>query len=203
MRAGSGVTPADAEEVRSALALVQSAGKPVIAHIQSFVDGDLSAYLAVSGADEVWIHPGGWFAATGLRSERLFFGDALTRFGAEGQFLQLYEYKGAADIFTRSGFSDAGREAAQAWIDSLYATAIASIAEDQGLAPDVIEQRLRSGPFLAAAAVENGLVDRLGHAEDARRRTLSRFAPAKLTPLAAYARGRPRADEGPVIALIT
>lgn len=202
VRAGPGVTPADAEEIRAALARLQRAGKPVIAHIQSLNDGALSPYMAVSGADEIWMHPSGWFAATGLRSERLFLGDALAQLGAEAQFLQLYEYKGAAEIFTRSGYSEAGREAAQAWLESLYDIAIAAIAEDRAVSPLALEQRIASGPHLAAAALEAGLVDRLGQMEEARRQALARTDRAELESIEAYARRRAAPQAGAVIALI-
>ncbi len=203
VRTGAGVTPADAEEIRAALGRLQAAGKPVIAHVQSFMDGGLAPYVAVSGADEIWMHPTGWFAATGLRSEQLFLGDALTRLGAEAQFLQLYEYKGAAEIFTRSGYSEAGREAAQAWLDSLFGTAIASIAQGRGLAAPQIEQRVAAGPHLAAAALEAGLVDRLGQLEEAQRHALARAGGAALERLDVYGRRRTAPADGPVIALIT
>ena len=203
VRAGSGVTPADAEEIRAALDHVQAAGKPVIAHVQSFVDDSVFAYMAVSGADEIWMNPAGWFAATGLRSERLFLGDALARLGAEAQFLQLYEYKGAAEILTRSGYSDAAREATQAWLDSLYTTAIASIAQGRSLSPAAAEQRISAGPYLAAATLEMGLVDQLGQLEEARRQLLTRIGQAEIQSAEVYARQRSALEDGPVIALIT
>jgi protease-4 len=203
VRTGSGVTPADAEEIRRVLLAVRAAGKPVIGHIQTLNDTSTSAYLAVSAADEVWMHPSGWFAATGLRAEQLFFGDALSRLGAEAQFLQLYEYKGAAEIFTRSEYSPANREAISAWLGSLYQTALLSIAEDRGMSAQDLAERVEAGPYLARQALEVGLVDQLGQIEDARARSLALAGQARIEPVAAYARRKHTARSGQIIALVS
>jgi len=203
VRAGAGVTPADAEEIRGALIRLRNAGKPVIAHIQSFTGSAASPFHAVSAADEIWMHPSGWFTATGLRTEQVFFGDALSRLGAEAQFLQLFEYKGAAEIFTRADYSEAAREATQAWLSSLYSTAITDIAEDRRLSSEEAARILGAGPYLASQALEAGLVDQLGQAEAARNRALATAPRARLESIEAYARAHRPPDSGAVIALIT
>lgn len=203
VRAGAGVTPADAEEIRAALQRVRQAGKPVIAHIQSFTGGSTAPYQAISAASEIWMHPSGWFAATGLQTEQVFFGEALARIGAEAQFLQLYEYKGAAEIFSRAGYSEAAREATQAWLDSLYATALTDIAEDRGFTVEDAGRLIGAGPYLASEARETGLVDQLGHAETARMRALAAAPQARIEAIDTYARARRPAQEGAVIALIS
>jgi protease-4 len=203
IRAGAGVTPADAEEVRAALQRVRQAGKPVIAHIQSFTGSSLSPYHAVSGASEIWMHPSGWFAATGLRTEQVFFGDALIQLGAEAQFLQLFEYKGAAEIFTRTDYSEAAREATQAWLSSLYATAIAEIAVGRQLSLEEASRIISAGPYLANQAQEAGLVDQLGQAEAARTRALAAAPRTRLETIDAYARRQRQPADGAVIALIS
>ncbi len=203
VRAGDGVTPADAEEIRRALLAFRQSGKTVTAHIQSLTSGSLSPYLAVSAADDIWMHPSGWFAATGLRTEQVFIGDGLTRLGADAQFLQLYEYKGAAEIFTRAGYSEATREATQAWMDSLYTTALTQIAEDRQMTADGASRLINAGPHLASAAVELGFIDGLRQAEDARLTALQATPRSRIQSIEDYAHrlGTPRA--GTIIALIT
>ncbi len=202
VRAGEGVTPSDAEEINRALRAVSRAGKPVVAHIQTLSSASTAPYVAVSGAGEIWMHPSGWFAATGLQAEQMFLGDGLARVGAEAQFLQLYEYKGAAEIFTRSGFSEATREATQAWLTSLQETALTRIAIDREVTTDQARQLVEAGPYLATQARELGLVDQLGQAESARAALLARTAPARMETLDRYARQPPPPAPGPVIALI-
>ncbi len=203
VRTGDGVTPADAEDIHRALARISRAGKPVLAHIQSMTGGSTSGYLAVSGADDIWMHPGGWFAATGLRTEQVFLGDGLARAGADAQFLQLYEYKGAAEIFTRSGYSDEAREATAGWLGSLYETAIVQIAEDRSFSPDTAASLISAGPHLASEALESGLVDTLGHAEAAREAAVTLTAGGTVEPIADYARRNAAPTGGAVIALIS
>ncbi len=203
VRAGAGVTPADAEEIRAALQRVRQAGKPVIAHIQSFTGGSTAPYHAISGASEIWMHPSSWFAATGLQTEQVFFGDALTRIGAEAQFLQLYEYKGAAEIFTRADYSDAAREARQAWLNSLYATALTDIADDRGFTLEDAGRLIGAGPYLASQAREAGLVDQLGQAEAARARAMAAKPQVRIETIDTYARTPRPEPKGAVIALIS
>lgn len=203
IRAGEGVTPADAEEIRRALLAFRASGKPVVAHIQSLTSGSTAPYLAVSAADEILMHPSGWFAATGLRAEQVFFGDGLAQLGAEAQFLQLYEYKGAAEVFTRSGYSDAAREATRAWLTSLHSNALESIALDRELSLARATQVIENGPYLATQAVELGLVDGLAHAELARAGAGLAAPRSRVESIEGYARRMPQQGSGPVIAVIS
>ncbi|MCP2671002.1 signal peptide peptidase SppA [Maricaulaceae bacterium EIL42A08] len=202
VRTGAGVTPSDAEEINRALTGISQAGKPVVAHIQTLTSGSTAPYFAVVGADEIWMHPSGWFAATGLQTQQIFLGDGLSRLGVEAQFLQLYEYKGAAEIFTRDVYSDAAREAITAWMESLHETAITHIANGRNLTPDQAAQLIEAGPYLATEALEIGLVDQLGQTETARATIVARHGPARVESLDTYARQVRAPEPGPVIALV-
>lgn len=196
------MAPGRAEEIRAALRALSEADKSVIVHAQGFEGPAVANYFAVSGADELWLQDTATFSATGYATETVFFGEAIERAGAQAQFLQLYEYKNAADPFVSADYTEAHREATLSWLGSLFDTAMAGAAADRGVTEAVLREVIESGPYSAEQALEAGLVDSLGHlpaAEDAARAATGaeRFVTA-----ADYVRSSPPAAAGPVIALI-
>lgn len=202
-----GMSPAQAEEIRAALARFAGTGRFVIAHAQGFEGTGITNYFAVSGADEIWLQDTSTFSAVGLASESLFLGGLFEQFGAEADFIQLYEYKNAANTFTQSDFTDAHREATASYLQSIFDAAIAGAASDREMEVDAFRERIVSGPYNAEAAQEAGLVDRLGHPAAARAAAIERAGGnARIQDLDAYVRQSPPvapARGGPVIALVT
>lgn len=202
------MSPGQAEEIRRALNAFKETGKFVVIHAQGFEGAGVMNYFAVAGTGELWLQPTSSFSATGLASETLFLGGLFEQFGARAEFVQLYEYKNAADIYTQTGFTDAHREATLSLLGDLYDTAITGLARDSNQAPDALRALIEAGPYTAAQAHEAGLVDRLGQVFDARE-AARRQAPgtARFMPVETYAR-TPRREPGgqqgqPVIALVT
>ncbi|KAA5800985.1 signal peptide peptidase SppA [Alkalicaulis satelles] len=201
------MSPGQAEEIRGALSQFTSSGKFAVVHAQGFEGTGVMNYFAVAGAGELWLQPTASFSAVGLASETLFLGGLIEQFGAEAEFVQLHEYKNAADIYTRAGFTDAHREATLSLLTNLYDTAIEGIARDRSMSPDALRGVIEAGPYTASQAYEARLVDRLGHVFDAReaaRREVS--GRARFVPIETYAR-TPQSSGGsasrPVIALVT
>jgi len=199
-----GMAPGQAEEIRAALARVSAAGKFVIAHAQGFEGVNITGYFAVGGADELWLQDTATFSAVGLVTETLFLGGLFEHFGAQPEFVQMHEYKNAADVFTRDSFTEAHREATLSWLGSLFDTATAALAEDRGQDRETFTAAITAGPYLAEQALELGLVDRLGHASAAREAARERAGgSARFVKIDAYHRSAARAGTGgPVIALI-
>ena len=117
------MAPGRAEEIRAALKRLSEASKPVIVHAQGFEGPAVANYFAVSGADELWLQDTATFSATGYATETVFFGEAIERAGAQAQFLQLYEYKNAADPLVSNDYTEAHREATLSWLGALFDTA--------------------------------------------------------------------------------
>lgn len=196
---------AQAEEISALLAALSDAGKPVIAHAQGFEGGSVLPYLAVGGADEIWMQDTASFTAVGLAVETLFLGGLFEQFGVEPQMIQLHEYKNAADTLTRDGYTDAHREATLSWLGSIYEVALETIAPARGLEVETLRSRLEAGPYSAEEALDLGLIDRLGHAAEARQSVLDRAGSgSSLVEIAVYHRQMtpPAAPQAPVIALI-
>ncbi|WP_440957567.1 S49 family peptidase [Oceanicaulis sp. LC35] len=196
---------AQAEEINALFAALSEAGKPVIAHAQGFEGGSILPYLAVGAADEIWMQDSASFTAVGLSVETLFLGGLFEQIGVEPQMVQLHEYKNAADTLTQAGYTDAHREATLSWLGSIQDSALADIARARDVAPDTLRAIVEAGPYSAEAALELGLIDRLGHVAAARDSALDRAGPnARLIDISVYARQMtpPPAPHAPVIALI-
>src|SRR5215471_19949818 len=137
LRVGSGdLSVPKAEELRDALKLFQKSGKFVIAHSQSFYSGGLGDYEVAAAADQLWMQPVSSFFSAGEANTSLFFKGLFDKIHATPQFVQRYEYKNAANVFTETDFTPAHREATlrvlQSWFDSATAEAAADRKLEKG-----------------------------------------------------------------------
>lgn len=197
--------PAQAEELRAAIAGLKAAGKFVTVHAQGFEGTGMSNYYAVSNADEVWLQGASFFSASGFSTETLFFGGMIERFGARAEYVQFREYKNAANIYTESDYTEPHREAMLGLLGSLYDLSLAGVAGDRGRALEELRSVVESGPYTADEAFKAGLVDQIGHVHAAREAALSRAgADPTLVQIEDYFRETPerRRGDAPFIALV-
>lgn len=199
-----GMVPGMAEEIREAIADFRASGKFVLTHAQGFEGTTVTGYMAVSGSDEIWLQDTANFTPAGLTADVLFLGGLFEQFGAEPQFEQFHEFKNAADTYTQSGFTDAHRESMTSYMTSIFDTAVGRISADRGVSEVRLRALLDTAPHTAEAALDAGLVDRLGHVVEAREAAIARAGDgAELVGLARYASGgQAGRSGGPVIALI-
>ncbi|HYK80318.1 MAG TPA: S49 family peptidase, partial [Micropepsaceae bacterium] len=122
-----------AEELRDALKHFKESGKFVIAHSQSFYSNGLGDYTAAAGADQIWMQPVSTFFSAGTSSTTLFFKGLFDKVNAVPQFVQRYEYKNAANVFTQTDFTPPHREASLRVLQSWYDSATAEASADRKL----------------------------------------------------------------------
>lgn len=198
-----GLSPGMAEEIRDAIADFRASGKFVITHAQGFEGTSVTAYLAVAGSDEIWLQDTASFTPAGLASEVLFLGGMFEQFNAEPQFEQFFEFKNAANVYTQTGFTDAHREATLSYMNSIFDTAIADIANDRDITPEALRSTFETAPHSAEDALERGLIDHLGHVIDAREAALARSGSgSQMLAVEAYHSLINPSSRGPAIALI-
>ena len=169
IRTGYGMVPASAEELRLAMLDFKESGKFIISHSQGFEATSVIPYMAITASDEIWQQDTTGFAAAGLNSETGFYGGVFEKYGARAEFVQFHEYKNAANIYTKSDYTDAHREATTSYLTSLYDTAVSHIALDRELSVEKVNALLNASPHSAETALEAGLIDKLGHYVDAER----------------------------------
>ncbi len=145
-----------AREVRNAISNIAGAGKETIVFLERA--GNLEYYIA-SGADRVVMPPAGSLMLTGLRGEVMFLKGLLDKVGVKADFLQVGDYKGAADPFVDKSASEKFKDAAGLLFDSLFDQFAADIAEGRGLEPESVIELVDSGPYTTSGALRAGLID--------------------------------------------
>jgi protease IV len=160
---GSRIGLAKVQELRDAVLDFRQSGKLAVAWSESFGDfvrGNVPYFLA-TGFDRVYLQPSGTLGLTGVAVEQVFLHGALERLGIGFQSAKRHEYKSAADQLTETGFTAPAREAAARLAESLTEQLAAAIAAGRGLTVSGARELLARGPFLAAQAESEGLVDGL------------------------------------------
>ena len=156
------------QEIREAVAAFRESGKLTVAWSETFGEftgGNVPYYLATV-FDRIYLQPTGTLGLTGVAIEQLFLHDALAKIGVAFQSAKRYEYKSAADNLTERGFTGPAREAAERMAVSVAEQITAAIAERRGKTLADARALLDRGPFLAADALAEGLVDTLGYRDE-------------------------------------
>ncbi|HLH82819.1 MAG TPA: signal peptide peptidase SppA [Trebonia sp.] len=165
---GSRIGLAKIQELRAAVRDFRQSGKLAVAWAETFGDfvrGNLPYYLA-TGFDRIYLQPSGTLGLTGVAVEQVFLRDALEKAGIDFQSAKRHEYKSAADPLTETGFTGPAREAVARLTESVTQQLAAAIAEGRNKTPRQARALLGRGPFLAAQALQEGLVDGLGYRDE-------------------------------------
>ncbi len=144
------------EEMRAAIGRLQDAGKKVYVHAEgmgTFVYGLLCAgdYLSVAPQSSLWL--------TGLYGQSVYVKELLDKIGVQADFMHVGDYKSAAEMLTRTGPSTPAEENVNWLLDSLYGSVVDMIAASRGKTSEQVRDLIDHGPYLAAEALEEGLID--------------------------------------------
>jgi protease-4 len=180
------------QEIREAVSGFRESGKLAVAWAETFGEfthGNVPYYLATA-FDRIYLQPSGTLGLTGIAVEQLFLHDALAKIGVAFESAKRYEYKSAADNLTERGFTPPAREASERLAASIAEQISAAIAERRGKTPEQARALLDRGPFLAADALTEGLVDALGYRDEVYTDVRKEAGPdATLQYVARYQRG--------------
>ena len=202
---GGNLGLAQAEELRSAILRFRSRGKLAFAYSDSFGEfaSGTRAYYLASACDQIWLQPLGMVGLVGLRAEEPFFRGTLDKLGLVARFDQREQYKTAMDFLTKTKMTDPEREQLQSLLGSMLDQIVAGIADGRKLAPDRVRDLIANGPYLAQDALNDHLIDHVGHVDAALTALQSDVGGATTMRLASYldAVGRPH-QSGPLVALI-
>ncbi|MEE8558835.1 MAG: signal peptide peptidase SppA [Myxococcota bacterium] len=147
---------------RSVRAL-REAGKRVVVYAER--TGNAGAWLGAL-ADHFWVAPEGRIDLIGIRAQSPYFRRALDRFGIRAEVLQAGRYKSFGEIFTRDSMSPETREALEAVVDELYETLVEGLASGKAGSTEQARRWIDEGPYVAAEALEIGLVDDLVYGDE-------------------------------------
>ncbi len=196
--AAGGLQMARTQEIRDAVMAFRRQGKFAVAFAETFGeagDGNTTYYLATA-FDEIWLQPSGTVGLTGVRIESPYLKAALDAIGIVPRIGQREEYKGAMDALTSASMPQPVRANYQRLADSWVQQIAEGIAQGRKLDPAAARRLIDRGPFLAAEALKERLVDRLGYWDEVETAVEERTdAKTKSISLADYAASlSPRSD---------
>jgi protease-4 len=153
-------------ELRQAIEEVRKSGKKVICLVE---DAQLSQYLVAASADSIVMPESGTLFLVGMRMEISFYKDLIEMLGAKADVLQMGDFKGAAEPFTRSTISPQLRQQLESMLDDKFTLVCQTIAEgrkNKGLTAEKVQTLIDEGPFTAREAHKRGLIDHLAYEKD-------------------------------------
>jgi protease-4 len=155
------------DELRRAIADFRKTGKKTFAYLQ---EGEPKDYLLALACDEVVMPEPAWLMLTGLRAEVSFYKGLFDKIGIKADMLQMGDFKGAAEPYTRTEMSPQFRQQLTGVLDDYFEKSlVGTVAEarrGKGLTAEKVKQLIDEGPFSAKAAVRLGLIDRIAYAEE-------------------------------------
>ncbi|QXC28549.1 signal peptide peptidase SppA [Aeromonas sp. FDAARGOS 1409] len=154
------------QEVAAAIDAFKESGKPVIAMADYYSQG---AYLLAAHADHVLLNQSGAVLIEGLGVYQTYFKSALEKLNVTPHVFKVGTYKSFVEPYTRDEMSPESKEANQRWLDQLWQSYVADVAEQREIEPDAVapnkdhflELLRKAGGNAASYALDNGLVDQL------------------------------------------
>src|ERR1700676_5429047 len=150
-------------ELRTAIAQLRKAGKKVYADLRS---AEGPQYLLASACDEIMMPESGTLAITGVRAEVTFYKDLLDKLGVKAEIMQMGNYKGTGEPFTRSGMSPEFRHDIELLLDDVYNQLIDTVAADRKLDRGRVKDLIDEGIFTGTEAKEAGLIDLVAYRDE-------------------------------------
>jgi protease-4 len=142
---------------------VRAAGKKVYAVCRSATNRD---YLIATACDEIAMPPSGTLMVNGLQAEVMFYKGIFEKLGIKAEFMQVGNFKGAAEPYTRSEMSAELRQQLDGVLDDYFALMVETVAKDRKLDPGKVKDLIDEGLFTAARAKEAGLIDRVCYEDE-------------------------------------
>jgi len=151
---------AKVDELRAAVALVRKAGKKVYADVHSASTKD---FMVATACDQIIMPPSGSLMITGVQAEVIFFKGLFDKLGIQADFIQIGDFKGASEPFTRNGMSPEFRQQYESVINDYYEQIVSTLAGDRKIEPDQVKKLIDLGLFSAEQAREAKLIDRVAY----------------------------------------
>jgi protease-4 len=146
------------EEVGAAMARARQNGKKV--HVFSDAWGPAELMLATY-ADGSIAQSGAPVSLPGLYMEEMFLADTLQWAGLKADMVQIGDYKGAAEMMSRSAPSPQWDQNITQLLDSLYGNMRGKLKSGRKLTDDALDQAMRQAWMTdAQGAVKVGLIDK-------------------------------------------
>ena len=151
------------EVIRQELELVQTAGKPVVVSMGGVAAS--GGYWISATADEIWATPTTITGSIGVFAVLPTFEDSLSSIGIARDGVGTSSLTGALDPV--AGVSERMGNVIQASVEHTYARFVNLVARGRDMAPEAVEAVAQGRVWSGRKARDLGLVDGLGHLDDA------------------------------------
>ncbi len=149
---------AQAQEIRDALLELRRAGKKTFVYADSY---DTAGYTIASGATNVCLLEGGEIMIPGVGLETMFYKGTFDKLGVVADYVQIGEYKGAEEPYTRTAPSDELRGELNRLTESLFGQIVDGISLSRNLSSTSVRQMIDEAMMTAKVAKDRGFVDHL------------------------------------------
>lgn len=151
---------AKASEITRSIRDFRASGKKVFALLEM---GSNIDYLIATAADEIVMPESGWLMIKGFAAEVTFYKGLFDKLGIAADMMQVGEYKGAAEPYTRTSMSPAFREELASILTERRDLLAETISARQGIALDDAKKLIDGGPYTPADAKKLGLINRVAY----------------------------------------
>ncbi|MFT3787795.1 MAG: signal peptide peptidase SppA [Tepidisphaeraceae bacterium] len=165
LETGTSLHLAQVQEMRTKLEDLRRAGKRVFVHADSFSTTD---YLLATGATDVCLMPSGELFMPGVGFETMFYKGLMEKFGVKADYVQIGEYKGAEEPYTRTEPSEELKGEMTRLAKSLYDELVSGISLSRNKSSKDVERLIDDSIMNAKQLKEQGYVDHLVDADGLR-----------------------------------
>ncbi len=178
------------EELHHEIELFKKSGKPVYAYLEA--PGSREYYLAAA-ADKIFLSPDDSLEVKGFMLEEMYFKNTLDKLGVQVQVDHIGKYKDAGDPFTKTNMSPETKEVLNQLLDQIYGNFCSTVAVGRHKTPEQVKTLIDAGPFEAANAKADGLIDVLGYEDEVYADLKAKLGVKELskTPIRTYFRAAP------------
>jgi protease-4 len=150
-------------EMRAAIDRIRRRGKRVVAQLESATGAD---YLLAAACDEIVMPESGMILIPGVRAEVTFYKGLFDKLGVHADILQVGDFKGAAEPYTRRAMSPEFRQQYQSLVDDFYDQMVETISNDRKLEVGRVKDLIDIGVFTPREALAQGLIDRVAYDDE-------------------------------------
>ena len=147
-----------AQEIRDAIQEINRAGKKTFVYADAY---DTARYTLASSATHVCILEGGDVMIPGVGMEAMFAKGLLDKVGVKADYIQIGEYKGADEAYTRTTASEQMKGEMNKLAESLYQQIIDGISLHRNLSKTTVAEIVDDAIVNGRAAKTRALVDHL------------------------------------------
>ena len=152
------------EEIRNALLDFKESGKFILSYSDNYTQ---PTYYLASVSDKIYLNPEGLMILVGLRSEIMFYKDALKKLGVEPQIIRHGKFKSAVEPYLYNKMSDDNRKQIMVYMGSIWNHILEDISKERNISVEKINE-LADNLTLKDVdmAVSSGLIDGLKYKDE-------------------------------------